>query len=74
MTTWHQQAEEVSIGAALDKVLQVSSDLTRAMNTVIEGKEDVVRTTVTALLAEGHLLIEDGSSSPPTCCPATSPA
>ena len=59
MTTWHQQAEEVSIGAALDKVLQVSSDLTRAMNTVIEGKEDVVRTTVTALLAEGHLLIED---------------
>jgi MoxR-like ATPase len=29
------------------------------METVIEGKSDVVRTALTVLLAEGHLLIED---------------
>ena len=29
------------------------------MNSVIEGKPDVVRTAITVLLAEGHLLIED---------------
>jgi MoxR-like ATPase len=29
------------------------------MNSVLEGKEDVVRTAITALLAEGHLLVED---------------
>ena len=59
MTETRQHSEEVSLGAALDRVLQVSTDLTNAINTVIEGKEDVVRTTVTALLAEGHLLLED---------------
>ncbi|WP_460447599.1 AAA family ATPase [Angustibacter aerolatus] len=31
----------------------------RAIETVIEGKPDVVRTALTVLLAEGHLLIED---------------
>ena len=46
-------------GAALDQVLQVASSLQTAMNTVIEGKPAAVRTAVTALLAEGHLLIED---------------
>ncbi len=46
-------------GAALDQVLQVASSLQSAMNTVIEGKPAAVRTAVTALLAEGHLLIED---------------
>ena len=30
-----------------------------AMSSVIEGKPDVVRTAITVLLAEGHLLIED---------------
>ena len=29
------------------------------MNSVIEGKPDVVRTAITVLLAEGHLLLED---------------
>ncbi len=46
-------------GAALDQLLQVSSSLMAAMNSVIEGKEKVVRTAVTVLLAEGHLLVED---------------
>ena len=46
-------------GASLDQVLQVSSSLMAAMNSVIEGKEKVVRTAVTVLLAEGHLLVED---------------
>ena len=46
-------------GASLDQVLQVAGSLTAAMNSVIEGKQSVVRTAVTVLLAEGHLLIED---------------
>lgn len=43
----------------LDVVANVGGALTAAMNAVIEGKPDVVRTAVTVLLAEGHLLIED---------------
>ncbi len=54
-----QGTHEEPVGAHLDKVLHVSTDLARAMNTVLEGKEDVVRMTLTSLLAEGHLLIED---------------
>ena len=46
-------------GASLDTVLQVSASLAAAMNSVIEGKQAVVRTAITVLLAEGHLLIED---------------
>ena len=33
--------------------------IARAVETVIEGKPDVVRLALTVLLAEGHLLIED---------------
>lgn len=59
--TWsaRTRTDELPLGAALDKVLQVSSALAGAMNTVVEGKEEVVRTAITALLAEGHLLVED---------------
>jgi MoxR-like ATPase len=46
-------------GAALDQLLQVSGALASAMNSVIEGKHQVVRTAITVLLAEGHLLLED---------------
>ena len=46
-------------GAALDQLLQVSGALAGAMNSVIEGKQQVVRTAITVLLAEGHLLLED---------------
>ena len=43
----------------LDLVRGVAERLAGAMTSVIEGKPDVVRTTVTVLFAGGHLLIED---------------
>ncbi len=45
--------------ADLGPVLDVSSRLQRAVCTVLDGKDDVVRTAIVVLLAEGHLLIED---------------
>ena len=45
--------------AALSQVTEVAGRLARAMNSVIEGKPDVVHTAITVLLAEGHLLLED---------------
>lgn len=59
--TWsaREQTPEPPLGASLDRVLQVTSELARAMNSVLEGKGDVVHTAITALLAEGHLLVED---------------
>ena len=45
--------------AEIEHLVMVGSRLTDAMNAVIEGKPEVVRTAVTVLLAEGHLLIED---------------
>ena len=45
--------------ADLEHVVTVGGALAQAMNAVIEGKPDVVRTAVTVLLAEGHLLVED---------------
>ncbi|MEO7753943.1 MAG: AAA family ATPase [Terracoccus sp.] len=43
----------------LDLVSDVADRLVTAMSGVIEGKPEVVRTTVTVLFAGGHLLIED---------------
>ena len=43
----------------LELVTTVAGRLAKAMNSVIEGKPDVVRTAITVLLAEGHLLLED---------------
>jgi MoxR-like ATPase len=43
----------------LDSVQSVAHAIHAAVSTVIEGKEDAVRTAVTVLLAEGHLLVED---------------
>ncbi|WP_131104164.1 AAA family ATPase [Ornithinimicrobium sufpigmenti] len=43
----------------LDAVTAVAGAVHRAITTVIEGKDDVVSTAVTVLLAEGHLLMED---------------
>jgi MoxR-like ATPase len=45
--------------ASLGQVQEVAGRLARAMNSVIEGKPDVVHTAITVLLAEGHLLLED---------------
>jgi MoxR-like ATPase len=43
----------------LDMLAQVARRIRSAIESVIEGKPDVVRTALTVLLAEGHLLIED---------------
>ena len=43
----------------LEQVRRLATDLIAAMNSVIEGKPQVVSTAVTVLLAEGHLLVED---------------
>ncbi|WP_122260580.1 AAA family ATPase [Ornithinimicrobium cerasi] len=43
----------------LDAVRSVAGAIHSAMTTVITGKDDVVTTAVTVLLAEGHLLVED---------------
>ncbi|GAA4424830.1 MoxR family ATPase [Georgenia halophila] len=43
----------------LDQLHTVTADTRRAMTSVIEGKDGVVRTALTVLLAGGHLLIED---------------
>jgi MoxR-like ATPase len=50
---------ETSADNALDLVRDVAERLIEAMTQVIEGKGEVVRTTVTVLFAGGHLLIED---------------
>jgi len=55
----HDEASRIGRGAALDQVLQVTSSLAAAMNSVIDGKPAVVQMALTTLLAEGHLLIED---------------
>ena len=44
---------------SIDEVLEITTQLATAMNSVIEGKAAVVRLALTVLLAEGHLLIED---------------
>lgn len=43
----------------LDTIQTVAVGIQRAMTSVIEGKDEVVATAVTVLLAEGHLLVED---------------
>lgn len=42
-----------------DELRAVAGAIHQAVSSVIEGKSDVVRTAVTVLLSEGHLLIED---------------
>jgi MoxR-like ATPase len=45
--------------SSLDTLETVTRRVTDNIEKVIEGKSDVIRTSVTVLLAEGHLLIED---------------
>jgi MoxR-like ATPase len=47
------------VGGGLDGLGQISKKILAAIESVIEGKPDVVRLALTVLLAEGHLLIED---------------
>lgn len=44
---------------ALEQLTRTAEAVRRAVESVIEGKPDVVRTALTVLLAEGHLLVED---------------
>lgn len=43
----------------MDSLLRSTAQIRAAVESVIEGKTDVVRLAVTVLLAEGHLLLED---------------
>ncbi|WP_420847075.1 AAA family ATPase [Nonomuraea basaltis] len=43
----------------LDELVTTAHRIREAIESVIEGKSDAVRLTLTVLLAEGHLLIED---------------
>ncbi|NJQ17027.1 AAA family ATPase [Streptomyces bohaiensis] len=52
MTTYEGQSTLGELGATADAVR-------RAMESVIEGKPEVVRVSLTVLLAGGHLLLED---------------
>ena len=45
--------------ATLDELVQVATQVSAAVQTVITGKPGAVRLALTVLLAEGHLLIED---------------
>lgn len=44
---------------ALDEAVETASALVRSVATTVRGKDDVVRLAVVALLAGGHLLVED---------------
>ncbi|WP_086055532.1 AAA family ATPase [Protofrankia coriariae] len=46
-------------GTGLRHLADVAARMTRAVESVIDGKPEVVRTSLVVLLAEGHLLIED---------------
>jgi MoxR-like ATPase len=45
--------------ASLAELAETAGSIIAAIESVIEGKRDVVHTAVTVLLADGHLLIED---------------
>ena len=51
--------EAIPEGMDLDALGVSAARIRAAIETVIEGKPDVVRLALTVLLAEGHLLIED---------------
>src|SRR6476620_3125627 len=45
--------------SSIDTLATVTSRVTDNIERVIEGQRDVIRTALTVLLAEGHLLLED---------------
>ncbi|MFG1680322.1 AAA family ATPase [Nonomuraea sp. NPDC049269] len=47
------------VPSRLDELVSTAHRIRQAIESVIEGKGDAVRLTLTVLLAEGHLLIED---------------
>jgi MoxR-like ATPase len=52
VTTYDERADLSDLSSTADRVR-------RSMESVIEGKPEVVRLSLTVLIAEGHLLIED---------------
>ena len=54
-----EEPEDASSQLDLRRLRDAAGRITEAVESVIEGKPDVVRTALTVLLAEGHLLIED---------------
>src|SRR4051794_32369227 len=52
VTTFDERADLSDLSSTADRVRS-------SMESVIEGKPEVVRLSLTVLLAEGHLLIED---------------
>ena len=44
---------------SIDELVRATGAIRASVETVVEGKPDVVRLAVTVLLAEGHLLLED---------------
>jgi MoxR-like ATPase len=46
-------------GQGLEDLAKITERISEAIESIIEGKSDVVRLALTVLLAEGHLLIED---------------
>ncbi len=65
MTTYPPAVRSVGDGGAdsdlgdLGDLLEVAARIRASVETVISGKADVIRIALTAMLAEGHLLIED---------------
>jgi MoxR-like ATPase len=51
--------ERAAEPAELDEIARITGLITAGVEQVIEGKPDVIRTSLIVLLAEGHLLIED---------------
>lgn len=43
----------------IDRIRDVGDDVIAAVSTVIDGKTEAIRTALTVMLAEGHLLVED---------------
>ncbi|MFZ7086824.1 AAA family ATPase [Curtobacterium sp. RRHDQ10] len=43
----------------IEQIRAVGADIVAAVGTVIDGKTDAIRTALTVMLAEGHLLVED---------------
>ncbi|MBU4214721.1 MAG: AAA family ATPase, partial [Actinobacteria bacterium] len=43
----------------LDELVEVTTAMRAGIDTVLAGRSDLVRTALTVLLAQGHLLVED---------------
>jgi MoxR-like ATPase len=43
----------------IERIREVGDAITAAVSTVVDGKTEAIRTALTVMLAEGHLLVED---------------